>query len=132
MSAPQSRWVGARTDVAALRDAPFISAPKNMVRREIEDAQLHTYGLEERRVLLEFGHPEAMKHAVRQDLGLCFLPACCVSDDVARGALRVVELPGVVLRIPAYLVHRDTKHFSAFQQALVDHLRSAAGMRHKH
>lgn len=130
VSAPQSRWTGPRADPAQLREVPFISAPRNMARREIEDAQLRAHQLGDRRVVLEFGHPEAMKHAVRQDLGLCFLPACCVADDVARGALRVVELPGVATRISAYLVHRDAKRFSAFQQALVDHIRTAAQTRH--
>lgn len=124
--APSSQWVsGAAQDVDLLA-VPFISTPKNLARRDLEDMQLRKYGLETRKVVMELGHPEAMKHAVRQDIGLSFMLACSVHDDVRRGDLVVVERPDMEMKIPVYLVHRDDKRFSAYQAALVEFVLEAS------
>ncbi len=126
VAAPESRWVSSPAAEIDLNQVPFVSAPPNLARREIEDAQLRRYGLSERRIVLEFGHPEAMKHAVAQDLGLCFMLASSIRDDLERGDLQVLDRPDLPLAITTSLVHRDQKSFSPFQAALIQHIRQAA------
>ncbi|MFM0283828.1 LysR family transcriptional regulator [Paraburkholderia sediminicola] len=125
-SAPHSRLVGASVKAAELTRLPFISAPQNVVRRELEDAQLRTFGINQRNVILEFGHPESQKHLVKQDLGLSFFLESSIRDDVSRGDLRIVRTPGVEMSIPLFLVHRKDKIFSPFQSALMEYILSSA------
>ncbi|QBR01342.1 LysR family transcriptional regulator [Paraburkholderia pallida] len=127
VAAPSSRWLGADPQAVDLHTVPFISTPKNMARRDLEETLLRKYGLDTRKVVMELGHPEAMKHAVRQDIGLSFMLACSVRDDVRRGDLVALERPGMSMKIPTYLVHREDKRFSAYQSALVQFVLESTG-----
>jgi DNA-binding transcriptional LysR family regulator len=109
---------------ADLKTLPFISAPQNIVRRELEDAQLRAFGIDTRNVILEFGHAEAQKMLVKQDLGLSFFLESSIRADVKRGELRIVHTPGIAMSLPLFLVHRKDKAFSAFQAALMQHVLS--------
>lgn len=122
VSAPASRLVGRSTSVAALTGLPFVSTPRNLLRRELEDALLSRAGVDSRQVLFEFGHPEAMKNAVRKDLGLCFMLESSVRADLARGELRAVGVRGFAASLPLSLLHRRDKRFSPYQTALVAYL----------
>ncbi|NQD91669.1 LysR family transcriptional regulator [Pseudomonas sp. CrR25] len=122
VSAPGSQWLDPEHLNESLLKAPFISAPRKMARRELEDALLRKHGLENRQIILEFGHPEAMKHAVKENLGLCFMLASSIQADVRRGELQIVDLPDINLELPVFLVHREDKRFSNFQTALLDHI----------
>ncbi|EYS97954.1 LysR family transcriptional regulator [Cupriavidus sp. SK-4] len=124
--APGSRWVKQPSRELDLHQVPFISTPRNLARRELEDTHLRKHGLENRRVVLELGHPEAMKHAVRQDIGLSFMLASSIRADVARGDLVVLDRPDLPMKIPSYVVYREDKRFSAFQAALLQFIRDAA------
>ena len=44
------------------------------------------------------GHTEAIKAAVKEGLGLGFLPLCAIQAELARGDLRVLHLPGLRIR----------------------------------
>ena len=48
---------------------PFVSAQAGMPRREIEEHLLERYGIRRRHIVLEFGHAESLKQAVRRRLG---------------------------------------------------------------
>ena len=126
VAAPNSRWLTSPVAEIDLNQVPFISAPPNLARREIEDAQLRLHGITERRIILELGHPEAMKHAVLQDLGLCFMLASSVRREIDRGELDVLNRPDLRMTITTSLVYRDQKHFSPFQSVLIQHIRKAA------
>lgn len=126
VSAPGSRWVTQAAAGIDLRQVPFISAPPNLARREIEDALLRRIGVNERRIILEFGHSEAMKHAVRQDLGLCFMLASSIREEVSRGELQILARPELPLMISTSMVYRNDKRFSPFQTALLRHIAEAA------
>ncbi|ANY16561.1 LysR family transcriptional regulator [Bordetella pseudohinzii] len=125
--APSSQWTRGGPQDVDLQAVPFISTPKNLARRELEDMQLRKYGLETRHVVMELGHPEAAKHAVREDIGLSFMLACSVRDDIRRGDLVALEWPGMSMKIPTYLVHREDKRFSAYQSGLVQFLLESSG-----
>ncbi|RZF25786.1 LysR family transcriptional regulator [Paraburkholderia sp. UYCP14C] len=121
-SAPDSKLVGAVALPRELAALPFISAPRRIVRRELEDEQLRAHGIDTRNVVLEFGHPESQKHAVKRDLALCFFLESAIRTDVERGELSVVRTPGLEMSVPLFLVHRRDKVLSQFQKALMDHI----------
>lgn len=124
-SAPDSKLIGTVAQPGDLAALPFITAPLHLVRRELEEAQLRAHGVDVRNVILEFGHPESQKHAVKRDLGLCFFLESSIRADVGRGELRVVETPELEMSIPVFLVHRRDKVFSPFQAALMEHIIAA-------
>lgn len=125
VSAPDSRWVGdeaRREDISRL---PFISTANSTVMQQLEEGQLRANGIPSRRIVLNLGHPEAQKEAVRRDLGVCFFSKTAVERDLARGELRCVRTPGLALTLPLYLASREDKEFSAFQLALKRHIEEA-------
>jgi DNA-binding transcriptional LysR family regulator len=125
IAAGDSKLVGKRIAADDLTHLPFISTPKNLIRREFEDDQLRAFGVNRQNIVLELGHPEPMKRAVKADVGVSFLLDTCVREELASGALRVVETEGIQLSIPLYMVHRARKDFSPLQQALMQFIRDA-------
>lgn len=125
IAASDSRLVGRSAGADELTHLPFISTPKTLVRREFEDDQLRAYGIVRQNIVLEMGHPEPMKRAVKADVGVSFLLDTCVREALDSGELRIVETPGIALSIPLYLVHRKRKDFSPLQRALMQFIRDA-------
>jgi DNA-binding transcriptional LysR family regulator len=101
---------------------PFVSAQAGMPRREIEENLLERYGIRRRSIILEFGHAESLKQAVRAGAGYAFVFRSSLRDELKTGALREVETPGIVLKVPVYLVRRLNKRLSGFQQRLMEFL----------
>lgn len=118
--------IGAEATPQEIEALPFVSSPRNQVRREAEEDGLRAHGIVNRRVLLEFGHPEAIKQAVRSGAGVAFVMETSVRDELERGLLRRVATPGIELPVPVFLVHRRGKGFSDFQTRLMDFVRVAA------
>jgi LysR family transcriptional regulator, low CO2-responsive transcriptional regulator len=125
VSAPNSRFVGDTADPGQLADLPFTTAPEGIVWRHVEDEILHIHGIYRRNVRIDFGHPEALKRLVRSDVCLGFTLETSVREEIDRGELRVVRIPGIDLRIPIHLVHRVEKEFSPLQMQLVNHIRNS-------
>jgi LysR family transcriptional regulator, low CO2-responsive transcriptional regulator len=123
ISAPNSRFVGDSVSPEQLIDLPFTTAPEGIVWRHVEDEILRAHGIHRRNVRIDFGHPEALKRLVRTDVCLGFTLETSVREEIDRGELRVVDIPGIDLRIPIHLVHRSKKIFSPLQSQLVDHIR---------
>ncbi|BCH29384.1 transcriptional regulator [Mesorhizobium sp. L-8-10] len=115
--------IGPSATAADLSSIPFVSAPRNQVRREIEEDALRAYGIVRGNVRLELGHPEAIKQAVRSHAGVAFVMETSVRHELAGGQLRHVEMAHVSLPVPTFLVYRRGKSFSRFQKLLLDFLR---------
>jgi LysR family transcriptional regulator, low CO2-responsive transcriptional regulator len=124
VSAPQSKFVSFSVDRDELSVIPFIST-YSVVMQQLEEGQLRANGIASRRVVLELGHPEAQKEAVRRDLGVCFFLQSSVMADIHRGELRHVSTPGLNLSIPLYIVSKKDKELSPFQLALKKHIQLA-------
>lgn len=107
---------------AMIADLPFVSAQVGMPRYEIEEALLEKYGIRRKHIVLEFGHAESLKQAVRAGAGYSFVFRSSLRDELQTGALRQVETPGMRLMVPVYLVRRPGKKLSSYQQALMDFL----------
>lgn len=110
-----------------LQAMPFVCSPAGLTRRRLVDRALAPLGLEQRNVVLEMGHPEAMKRAVRDGLGVALLPRSSVADEVDSSLLREVAVEGLEAVVPVYLVHRCGKRFSPLQRELIDAIRKGLG-----
>ncbi len=116
---------GPRIGVDALERLPFAESPSGSIRRAIVDGLLERAGVRRRRVVLELGHPEALKRAVQEGVGVALLFRSAVDDELADGRLRELVLAGHELAVPLFLVHRRGRLFSALQRDLMDAVRAA-------
>jgi LysR family transcriptional regulator, low CO2-responsive transcriptional regulator len=103
---------------------PFIEAPEGIIRRTFVERQLARLGVVERNVVLQLGHPEAMKRATREGLGVALLFRSAVCDEIAAGLLREVHVDGIDVSVPINVVSRKGKTFSALHQALIAEIRA--------
>ncbi|MBP2870020.1 MULTISPECIES: LysR family transcriptional regulator [Pseudomonas] len=120
--APETRWLDEKNLLASLSRVAFVSAPLNTIHRKVEDDLLRKRGLENRNIVLELAHPEAIKHAVKNDLGLCFMLYSSVRSEVEQGSLKLLDHPDLHFNMPVFLVHRSDKIFSTYQSVLIQHL----------
>lgn len=107
-------------DLAVL---PFVEAQEGSLRRQFVDKQFAEMGLPPRTSVIEFGHPEAMKRAVAQGLGLACLFRSAVRRELGTGELREVEVTGVRFSGPVWLVHRKDRSFSPVHEELIGDIR---------
>lgn len=105
-----------------LSELAYITAQLGTPRRDIEEHLLMKHGISRRRILMEFGHPEAIKRAIRTGVGVAFLFHSSVRDELASGLLRRIETPGMDLHVPVYLVHRKNKNLNRFQSTMLKEL----------
>jgi DNA-binding transcriptional LysR family regulator len=105
--------------VDELAGQPFIDSPHGWIRRTIMDKQLEGIGIGEREVVIELGHPEAMKRAAEAGLGIALLFRSAVRAELETGRLREIELRDAALSMPIHLVHRRDKLLSAIQRDLM-------------
>jgi DNA-binding transcriptional LysR family regulator len=124
--APDSAIPGVLT-VAELSELPFVEAPHGLIRRSFVENEMHRIGLFDRKIAIELGHAEAMKAATRAGLGIGVLSSTSVAGELARGELRRIEVAGVELEAPVYLVHRKDKLFIPVQQDLMAMIRELFG-----
>lgn len=119
--------VGASVTPAELAVLPFVCSPQRRPRRRMIDEVLSQIGVSERRVVLELGHPEALKRVTRMGTGVALLMRAAVQDELRAGALREIEVDGHHLEVPLLMVHRSDKRFTPLQQQLLETLAAALG-----
>lgn len=110
-------------DVRELSTMPLLSTPRSHLRREMVDRQLAAYGVRADNVIMELGHPEAMKHAAQAGLGACLLFRAAVEQELAAGRLVEIGIRDATMRVPVYLVSRLTKALTPVQSAIADAVR---------
>jgi DNA-binding transcriptional LysR family regulator len=121
--APDSEPRGASVTIEELAELPFIESPSGLVRRTLLDRQLKKLGIGKLNVIMELGHPEAMKRAAARGLGATLQFRGTVAADIDAGSLREVELTDATLGVPVFLVHRKDKFLSAVQRELMNRVR---------
>jgi DNA-binding transcriptional LysR family regulator len=116
-----------RITVEELSRLSFVEAQENLLRRKFVDRQLARIGVTDRRVAIELGHPEAMKRATAEGLGVAVLFRSSVEAELRDGRLREIEVEGVRLSGPVYLAYRNDKSFSALHRELIAEIRAYFG-----
>jgi DNA-binding transcriptional LysR family regulator len=112
---------------AELALLPFVCAPASRPRRQMIDEVLAGVGVSDRQVVLELGHPEALKTVTRMGTGVALLMRAAVEEELHSGSLREVEIEGHRLSVPLLLVHRADKRFTPLQSQLLEALSAALG-----
>jgi DNA-binding transcriptional LysR family regulator len=112
-----------REDLAGLR---FVESPMSG-RRKLADRRLRDFGVSDRHVAIELGHPEAMKRAVEEEVGAAMLFRGTVKDELERGTLVELAVEGVDLAFPVLLMMRADKVLSRAQTELLGEIRVACG-----
>ena len=125
VAAPDSEPSENSISVERLRRLPFIETPEGFIRRAYVEQQLREAGVIDRNVVLQLGHPEAMKRAVQEGLGVTLLFRTAVAGELASGALREVEVEGLEIVVPISFVHRRGKSLSALQKSVMAEIRAA-------
>ena len=108
---------------AELAKLPMLDSPKGQARRSTIHHQLEKIAVAERNVVLELGHPEAMKRVAAQGLGVALLFRSSVVDELEAGVLREIPIKDTTLAVPIYLTYRRGKPFSPSQRELMDLVR---------
>jgi LysR family transcriptional regulator, low CO2-responsive transcriptional regulator len=103
----------------------FVEAQKGSLRRSFTDRMLGSAGVKERRVIVELGHPEAMKQMVARGVGVCWLFESAVRPELESGTLKEMRVEGVEIAGPIFLVHRTDKFFSAVHRGLIEQFKEA-------
>jgi DNA-binding transcriptional LysR family regulator len=110
--------------LSELSALPFVEAQAGSLRRMLIDSQFEALGLPSRRVVMEFGHPEAIKTAVASGVGVACLFRSAVRRELEAGELREIAVEGVHIAAPVWLVHRRNRTLSPVHTELISEIRS--------
>jgi DNA-binding transcriptional LysR family regulator len=124
VAAPDGEPAASSITVEQLAGLSFVEAQQKLMRRQFVDRQLRRIGIRDRDIAIELGHPEAMKRATAAGLGVAVLFRSAVLPELAAGELREIEVEGVHLSGPVFLVHRKDKLFSAVHRDLMEAIRA--------
>ncbi|HZO35436.1 MAG TPA: LysR family transcriptional regulator [Solirubrobacteraceae bacterium] len=114
---------------AQLTKIPLVASPRSHGRRSLIDKVLARSGLSTGPASIELGHPEAMKRAVGEGLGVSLLFQSAVEQELENGMLRRITIDAPPMLVPVFLTHRHDKRLSPLQRDLVDFV--AAGVRER-
>jgi DNA-binding transcriptional LysR family regulator len=127
VAAPDAEPRESSITLQQLSRLPSVESPRGLIRRTLVDRQLRKLGIRKRNVVIELGHPEAMKRAAEAGLGVTLQFRSAVANDIEDGRLREIHLEDATLTVPVFLVYRKEKFLSAIQRDLMGQIR--AGMR---
>jgi DNA-binding transcriptional LysR family regulator len=117
--------VGERVMLDALGSLRYVCSPGGLARRRLVETALRDIGVQQRDIVIELGHPEAMKQAAKDGLGVAVLFRSSVARELAEGSLRRVDIEGVRMPVPILLIRRSAKRLSPLQSQLADAIRGA-------
>ncbi|MBS1677610.1 MAG: LysR family transcriptional regulator [Actinobacteria bacterium] len=126
VAAPDFRPETESITIAELRSLPLVSSPRAHIRRELIDRQLLAEGVTPENIVIELGHPEAMKAATIEGLGACLLFRSAVWREVELGALRMIRLEDSNLWAPLSTFVRKNKRLSPLQSQALEAVRTLA------
>ena len=124
VAAPSHRLVGQKAiPRAALMGEKFVVREKGSdTWNSMEDGLgVHLANLN---IAMEIRSTETIKQAVIAGMGISFLSAHTISQELKAGALRVLDVQGFPLMLNWYVVHRRNKRLPPVAQAFKDFLLS--------
>ena len=122
---PDHPWaVKKSVSLEQLVTQPFIIRESGSGTRKVFAQILGAGGLRESDLqeVAEIGSSAAVKEAVKSGIGVSILSGCAVSDDVDCGRLVTVQLKGVQLERPFYLIRRKNRELSPVAAVFYDYL----------
>ncbi len=122
VASPTSSFKSSEITNKRLSEVDFVSAQSDTPRREIEEILLMELGVSRRRVVMEFGHAEAIKQAVRAGAGLALLFRSSIKDELLAGTLKEIKFSGAPLLVPVFVIRREGRELDKFQTTLLNSL----------
>lgn len=110
-AAPEATILREPVTLASLADAPWILRERGSGTREIVDYLLLSH-LTTFRLAIELGNSEAIKHAVRHNMGISCLSRRVIAEQLAAGTLVEVALPLPALWRTLYRISHRQKPLS--------------------
>lgn len=112
---------GKRIELDELLKLPFIIREKGSGTRQITQSALQKRGLEsldKLNIIAEMGSAEAIRQALKSDLGVAIVSSLSVGEDLESGKLVKIELPDGPIRRHFYLIHNRERQLSPLAEVL--------------
>ena len=124
VAAPTHPLVGTKKiSMATLTREPFVVREKGSDTRKSMEEGFGEH-MRDVRVAMEIPSTETIKQAVIAGMGISFLSAHTISQELKSGSLRLLHVRGFPLMLNWYVVHRRHKRLPPVAQAFKDFLRS--------
>ncbi len=112
------RWAGAEVSPVELCGEMLISREPGSATRDVTDGALAELGVA-MEVALELGQTEAVKGAVAAGLGVAFVSACAVRQEVTLGRVAVARVRGLEIARQFHLARREDRWLTAAERAFI-------------
>lgn len=122
--APDSKEEFTSVTIQDFSTLPFVCAPKGTQLRHTIDTGLESYGITRSNIVMEVGHPEGTKHAVRSGLGLGINFRFVVQEELELGLLEEVVLDDFKLYGEMYLAYRPHKYLLPVERELINFIKA--------
>jgi DNA-binding transcriptional LysR family regulator len=121
------KWSG-RSEVSlqTVKTEPFIVREKGSGTLRAFEQSLHRTGhtLDDFNIVAEMGSTEAVRQAVKNQVGVAVLPSIAVKDDVKSGHLQILAITGIDLKRRFFLTHHAERTPSPLSRAFMTFLTS--------
>ena len=112
-------WEKSNISIAELTGFAFIIREPGSGTRDVFEKDMREAGAEWK-ISGVYNNTEAIKHAVRGNLGLAVVPKISVEEEVARGVVRQVEVSGLRLKRKFNLVYHRQKFFTHAMEVFIE------------
>jgi LysR family transcriptional regulator, transcriptional activator of the cysJI operon len=112
-------WEKGSVSIAELAGSAFIIREPGSGTRDEFEKDMSEAGADWK-IAGVYNNTEAIKHAVRGNLGLAVVPKISVEEEVARGVVRQIEVQGLKLKRKFNLVYHRQKFFTHAIETFID------------
>ena len=112
-------WEKSNISIAELAGFAFIIREPGSGTRDVFEKDMREAGAEWK-IAGVYNNTEAIKHAVRGNLGLAVVPKISVEEEVARGVVRQIEVQGLRLQRKFNLVYHRQKFFTHAMETFIE------------
>ena len=125
---PGHRWAGREIGAQRLVGEPFVAREPGSATRDVVEQALAAVGVP-MEVGLELGGTEAVKGAVAAGLGVAWVSACTVGQELAGGRLARATVRGLAIQRHFQLARRRGQRLTAAEAVFLPLLRQAGAAR---
>ena len=121
---PDHPWAGREIDLTELHAAPLVAREAGSATRAVTESALAAAGARFG-IALELGGTEAVKGAVAAGLGVAFVSACAVVQELASGRLVEVAVRELTIRRQFQVARHRARRLTAPEAAFLSFLQAA-------
>jgi LysR family transcriptional regulator, transcriptional activator of the cysJI operon len=111
-------WGEGMIEIKRLAGKPFIIREQGSGTRDIFERVMNEAGANWK-IVGVYNNTEAIKQAVRENLGLAVVPKISIKEEVERGLLQTIEVNGLNLKRNFNLVYHRQKFFTVAMQTFI-------------